>query len=188
MTAPSLLQLGLASASLALLASCEGLPNPGGYGGGYDDRTGYSNYSNRPAYNGSVGGYYESPRPLYGAPYAGPYGGRPRYYSDRDYRDHRYDHNDRDHRDSSSERDRYTSRPSTNSSHSQKSSSSEDIRLVKVRDGTRGDIPEGYHSKEWYQQRGISLSKNVYETREGERRGYSAPPAKSSSSSKKKKD
>ena len=58
-----------------------------------------------------------------------------------------------------------------------------DIRLVKVRDGTRGDIPEGYHSKEWYQDRGISLSKNTYETRDGDHRGYTGSSSNSNSKS-----
>ncbi len=181
MSAPSLLQRALAAAALALLPSCEGLPNSQAYGDGYDDRSGYSNYHSSPSYPGADYAY-SPPRAYYGGPYIG---SGPRYYRDYDhrasssYRDHHYSTYNRDDRDDRDrDRDRRPSSPP-------KSSGSDDIRLVKVRDGTRGDLPEGYHSKEWYQQRGISLSKNVYETREGERRGYSGP---SSSSSKKKKN
>jgi hypothetical protein len=167
----ALLRVILATSGLAALPSCEGVP--GEYGpnyGGYDDGPGYSSYQSSPTYYGSGTGYYGGgySRPYYGSSY---YGGR--YYNDRDH-----DHDHDDHRSSNNDRNK-----SSSSSH--KSSSDDDIRLVKVRDGTRGDVPEGYHSKEWYQKRGISLSKNVYETRDGDRRGYSGSPSKSSSSSNK---
>lgn len=184
----SLLRPLLAASALAVLPSCVGVPGDyGGSNGGFDDGLGYSSYQSRPGFAGG-GGYYGGgyARPYYGAPFPG----GPRYYNDRNDYDH--DH-DRDNRRSSS---------SSRSSGSNNRSSDNDIRLVKVRDGTRGDIPEGYHSKEWYQQRGISLSKNTYETREGDRRGYtgsssssksksgssSNSKSKSDSSSKKKKD
>jgi hypothetical protein len=167
----ALLRVILATCGLAALPSCEGVP--GEYGpnyGGYDDGPGYSSYQSSPTYYGSGTGYYGGgySRPYYGSSY---YGGR--YYDNRNH-----DHEDHERHSSDNDRNK-----SSNSSH--KSSSDDDIRLVKVRDGTRGDVPEGYHSKEWYQKRGISLSKNVYETREGDRRGYSGSPSKSSSSSNK---
>ena len=167
----ALLRVILATSGLAALPSCEGVP--GEYGpnyGGYDDGPGYSSYQSSPTYYGSGTGYYGGgySRPYYGSSY---YGGR--YYDNRNH-----DHEDHERHSSDNDRNK-----SSNSSH--KSSSDDDIRLVKVRDGTRGDVPEGYHSKEWYQKRGISLSKNVYETREGDRRGYSGSPSKSSSSSNK---
>lgn len=178
MNLPRLLRPLFAVCALAALPACEGIPGEyGGYdggGGGYYDGPGYSNYSSRPVYSGGGGGYYSSgySRPYYGSSY---YGG-PRYY-----RDNRYDH-DHDHDRYDNDRDRRSS------SSSNKKSSDNDIRLVKVRDGTRGDVPEGYHSKEWYQKRGISLSKNVYETRDGDRRGYSGSSSSSSSSKSKSKD
>jgi hypothetical protein len=167
----ALLRVILATSGLAALPSCEGVP--GEYGpnyGGYDDGPGYSSYQSSPTYYGSGTGYYGGgySRPYYGSSY---YGGR--YYDNRNH-----DHEDHERHSSDNDRNK-----SSNSSH--KSSSDDDIRLVKVRDGTRGDVPEGYHSKEWYQKRGISLSKNVYETREGDRRGYSGSPSKSSSNSNK---
>jgi hypothetical protein len=179
----------LAAGALAALSSCEGIPGQyGDYGGGYNDGPGYSSYQSRPGFAGG-GGYYGGgyARPVYGSPY---YGGS-RYYNNRNDYDH--DHGHDNYRSSGSSR---------SSSSSNKKSSGNDIRLVKVRDGTRGDIPEGYHSKEWYQQRGISLSKNTYETRDGDRRGYtgsssssksksgsgSSSKSKSDSSSKKKND
>jgi hypothetical protein len=167
----ALLRVILATSAVAALPSCEGVP--GEYGpnyGGYDDGPGYSSYQSSPTYYGSGTGYYGGgySRPYYGSSY---YGGR--YYDNRN-------HDHEDHERHSSDNDRNKS-----SSSSHKSSNDDDIRLVKVRDGTRGDVPEGYHSKEWYQKRGISLSKNVYETREGDRRGYSGSPSKSSSNSNK---
>lgn len=171
----ALLRVILATSAVAALPSCEGVP--GEYGpnyGGYDDGPGYSSYQSSPTYYGSGTGYYGGgySRPYYGSSY---YGGS-RYYNGR--YDNGNDHDHDDHRSSNNDRNK-----SSSSSH--KSSSDDDIRLVKVRDGTRGDVPEGYHDKEWYQKRGISLSKNVYETREGDRRGYSGSTSKSSSSSNK---
>ena len=167
----------LAASALAALPSCETIPGQyGGYDGGYSDGPGYSSYQSRPAYYGGGGSYY-------GGGYSQPYYGGSRYYNNGNYYDNNHDHDHDDHRSSSSSRN-------SSSSSSNKKSSDNDIRLVKVRDGTRGDIPEGYHSKEWYQQRGISLSKNTYETREGDRRGYtgstSSSKSKSSSDSKSK--
>ena len=168
------------------LPSCVGVPGEyGGYVGGYDDGPGYSSYQSRPSSYGGGSSYYDGGSSYYGngysrRPYYGnsSYGGSSRYYDNND----RHDHDD--HRSSNSSR----SRSNNYSSRSRSSSSDNDIRLVKVRDGTRGDIPQGYHSKEWYQKRGISVSKNTYETRDGDRRGYSGSSSKSKSSSKKKKD
>ena len=171
----ALLRVILATSALAALPSCEGVP--GEYGpnyGGYDDGPGYSSYQSNPTYYGSGTGYYGGgySRPYYGSSY---YGGS-LYYNGRYYNGNDHDHDD--HRSSNNDRNK-------SSSSSRRSSSDDDIRLVKVRDGTRGDAPEGYHDKEWYQKRGISLSKNVYETREGDRRGYSGSPSRSSSTSNK---
>ncbi len=173
----ALLRVILATSALAALPSCQGVP--GEYGsnyGGYDDGAGYSSYQSSPTYYGSGTGYYGGgySRPYYGSSY---YGGS-RYYNGRYYNGNNHDHDNHDRHYSNN--DRYRS-----SSSSRKSSSDDDIRLVKVRDGTRGEVPEGYHDKEWYQKRGISLSKNVYETREGDRRGYSGSTSRNSSSSNK---
>ena len=185
----------LALCTIITLPSCTGVPGEYGgyggssygnssyggsryggssYGGGYDDGPGYSSYQSRPSDYSGGGGYYGGNsyrRPSYGNSY---YGGGSHYSDNHDRHDH-----DSGHRSSSSSRGR---------SISSSSSSDNDIRLVKVRDGTRGNVPEGYHSKEWYQKRGISVSKNTYETRDGDRRGYTGSSSKSKSNSKKKKD
>jgi len=174
----AVLRMALAGSALAALPSCEGVP--GEYGpayGGYDDGSGYSSYQSSPTYYGSGTGYYGGG--YYGGGYSRPYYGSS-YYGRRYYNNDNHDHDHDNHDRHSSDNDRNQS-----SSSSRKSSSDDDIRLVKVRDGTRGDVPEGYHDKEYYQKRGISLSKNVYETREGDRRGYSGSTSKSSSSSNK---
>ena len=190
----ALLRAVLATSALVALPSCEGVP--GEYGpnyGGYDDGPGYSSYQSSPPYYGSGTGYYGggSSRPYYGSSY---YGGS-RYYNGRYYKGNDRDHDHNDYRSSGNDRrrghdDHVDHRSSGNdrnrsSSSSRRSSSGDDIRLVKVRDGTRGDVPEGYHDREYYQKRGISLNKNVYETREGDRRGYSGNTSRSSSSSNK---
>jgi hypothetical protein len=173
-------RLLLAACLAAALPSCTGIPGEYGgapYGGGYGsydsygDGGGYSSYSSRPVFGGGGygGGYY-------GGGYSQP------YYPG--YRSSRYSHDDHDHYSSNRrDYDRGHSSSSHRDSDSRSSSSSEAIRLVKVRDGTRGSVPEGYHSKEYFKNRGISLSKNVYETRDGDRRGHSS----SNSDSKKKK-
>ena len=174
------LRLLLAACTLVSLPSCTTMPGEYGDGSysGYDDGLGYSDYASRPYYQGSAGGYYRSGynRPYYGSSY---YRGPRRHHDD--------DHDDR-RRSSNNRRDDDDHRRTSSSTSNQRRSSDEEIRLLKVRDGTRGDVPEGYHSKEWYQKRGISLSKNVYETREGDRRGYSGSSSSSSSSSSKNKD
>ena len=174
MNAHTLIRPLLAICAFAALPSCEVAPGAyGGYGGGggYDDGPGYSSYSSRPYYSGSGGGYYSSG-------YSRPYYGGPRYYDN----DHRYSSRDRDHDHDND----YRRSSNNNRSSSSSSRSDNEIRLVKVRDGTRGDVPEGYHSKEWYQKRGISLSKNTYETRDGDKRGYTGSSHSSSDSKKKK--
>ena len=181
----TLLRPLLAICTVIALPSCVSIPGEyggGGYGGGgyggssYDDDPGYSSYQSRPSSYGGGGGYYGSGysrSSSYGNSY---YGRGSRYDDNHDGHDH-----DSNHRSSNSSRSR-------SSSSNRSRSNDEDIRLVKVRDGTRGNIPEGYHSKEWYQNRGISVSKNTYETRDGDRRGYSGNSSKSKSKSKKKKD
>ena len=187
----TLLRPLLAVCTVIALPSCVSIPGEyggggyggssyggGGYGGSsYDDDPGYSSYQSRPSsYGGGGGGYYGSGysrNSSYGNSY---YGGGSRYDDNHDGHDH-----DSNHRSSNSSRSR-------SSSSNRSRSNDGDIRLVKVRDGTRGNIPEGYHSKEWYQNRGISVSKNTYETRDGDRRGYSGNSSKSKSKSKKKKD
>ena len=178
-------RLLLAACVLPALPSCEVVPGQYGgtpYGSGYRDSSpvysgydsydsGYSSYSSRPFVTGSVGSYYSTgyARPYYPGSY-GYGGGGPRYY--RGGYD-RYDHNhSSNHNYDRGDRGRGYSNNNNNRS------SSEAIRLVKARDGSSGNLPEGYHSKEYFKNRGISLSKNVYETRDGDRRGYSGSSKK----------
>jgi hypothetical protein len=184
-------RLLLAACALLALPSCEVVPGQYGgtpYGSGYDsgylgvggDYSGYegsdsySGYSSRPFFSGSVGSYYSTgyARPYYPSSYS--YGGGgPRYYRGG------FDHYDHDHNHSSNrDYDRGDRGRGYSSSNNNNRSSGDAIRLVKVRDGSYGNLPEGYHSKEYFKNRGISLSKNVYETRDGERRGYTGGPKK----------
>ena len=170
MNTPAIFRILLPLGIMAVLPSCEVAPGQyggSGYSSGYDSSSNYySNYSSQPIY-GSAGGYYSSgySRPYYNSSYGGP-----RYYRDYDRNNYsRYDN----HRHSSS------SRSSSSSNRSQE----EAIRLVKVRDGSGGNVPQGYHSKEYFKNRGISLSKNTYETRDGDRRGYTSSSGNKNSSS-----
>lgn len=183
MNLKSAARLLFAACLIAVLPSCTGIPGEyggtsyGGYDSGYSSYgDGYSGYSSRPVYGGGGygGGYY-------GGGYSQPYYPR--------YRSPHYSHDDHGHYTTQHSSSRYdydrgrSSGSHSSGSHSNSRSGGEAIRLVKVRDGTRGNVPQGYHSKEYFKNRGISLSKNVYETRDGDRRGHSGS---SSSSSKKK--
>jgi hypothetical protein len=179
-------RLLLAACALLALPSCEVVPGQYGgtpYGSGYDsgypgvegDYSGYagsdsySGYGSQPFFSGSVGSYYSTgyARPYYPGSY-GYGGGGPRYYrGGYDRYDHHYNHSS----NHSSNHDYDRGRSYSSSNHNR--SSGDAIRLVKVRDGSYGNLPEGYHSKEYFKNRGLSLSQNVYETRDGDRRGYS---------------
>lgn len=129
-----------------------------GVGYGYDDwNDEYYDY-HPPTYSGYV--TYATRWPHY-------YGGR--YYSYRWWDDDRYGRYRHDH---GSNRDRYRHRRS-----------SEEMKLVRYRGPQRGELPSGYHSKEWYRDRGISLKDNTFRERDGEVRGRQP-----SSSSRSKKD
>jgi len=194
----ALCRILLAACTIAILPSCEGIPGEyggipsgGGYGG-YEEGADYSNYYSRPVYEGSAGGYFSSSysRPYYAGSGYGGYGGYSRYagprYYHNDYKRYSYNSYGSGHRyssghDHNNNYDYDRGRGSSGDRHRSSSSGGEAIRLVKVRDGSDGNVPEGYHSKEYFKNRGISLSKNTYETRDGDRRGYSG-----SSSNKKK--
>ncbi len=129
----------------------------GGYGYVYDDWND-DYYSYHPAaYSGYVS--YSTRYPYY-------YGGR--YYSYRWWDDDRYSHYRHDH---GSNYQRYRHHRSD-----------EELKLVRYRQEDRGQLPTGYHSKEWYKDRGISLKENTYRDREGELHGRQ-PRSSSSGSS-----
>ena len=140
--------------------------NGGGYGYGYDDWND-EYYSYHPAaYSGYVS--YSTRCPYY-------YGGR--YYSYRWWDDDRYSNYRHDH--------------GSNHSQYRHRRSDEELKLVRYRQEDRGQLPTGYHSKEWYKDRGISLKENTYRDREGELHGRqprSSGSSGSSSSGKKHRD
>jgi hypothetical protein len=165
-----LARLLLAVLAAAALSSCTV------YEGGY--------YAEGPAYAGGGyynGGYYDEwsddyydyHPPIYrsyvtyapGWPYY--YGGRYyayRWWDDDRYRDYCHDHG-RNH-------DRYRKRRS-----------SEEMKLVRYHGEDRGRLPSGYHSDQWYKDRGYSLKGNTYRERDGDLRGRQP-----SSSSRKRDD
>lgn len=163
----SALALGAALA----FTSCETYPagygdapiaDPGGYAGGGGYYSGGGGYASRPYYgSGYGGGYYSSD---YYRRNGGRYDRNDNYYRGND---HRYDH-DNDHRN-----DRNNDHRNDRGNDNRKSGSDNDIRLTKYREGGKpSDLPSGYHSKDWYQQRGYSLSKNNYQSRDGDPRGH----------------
>jgi hypothetical protein len=176
----------LAVMAVAGFASCTvydesyyaGEPRPSGggyyaegarpYGGGYYDE-GYG-------YDGWAEEYYDYHPPVYrsyvtyGSAWPYYYGGR--YYSYRWWNDDRYRGYCHDH---GSNHDRYRKRRS-----------SEEIKLVRYRGDDRGRLPSGYHSDQWYKDRGYSLKSNTYRERDGDLRGRR--PSSSSSSSRDRDD
>jgi hypothetical protein len=118
-----------------------------GYGPGYYDDWGAEYYDyHPPMYRSYVS--YSSYAPYY-------YGGR--YYNYRWWDDDRYRNYCHDH---GSNHDRYRKRRS-----------GEEMKLVRYRGPERGDLPSGYHSKEWYRDRGYSLKDNTYREEDGDLRG-----------------
>jgi len=120
----------------------------GGYvGGGYYDDWYDDYYDYHPvAFRSYV--TYSAAWPHY-------YGGR--YYSYRWWDDNRYRNYCHDH---GSNHNRYRKRRS-----------SEEIKLVRYRGEDRGRLPSGYHSDQWYKDRGYSLKENTYRDRDGDLRG-----------------
>jgi hypothetical protein len=113
-------------------------------------------------YDGYGGAYYDDG--YYEPGYvAGPsYVGSGYYYGDHYYRGHyrhdHYDHHDHDddhhHRGSSRDDD------------------NEKMKLVRYNEqDRRRNLPEGYHSAEWYKSRGYSLKQNTFRERDGDTRG-----------------
>ena len=46
------------------------------------------------------------------------------------------------------------------------------MKLVRYNErDRRGNLPSGYHSAEWYKNRGYSLKQNTYRERDGDTRG-----------------
>lgn len=135
-------------------------PYYGGGGYSYDDEWGddfyYGYYP--PAYRSYV--TWSAAWPYY-------YGGR--YYSYRWWDDHRYRNYCYDH--------------GSNRSHYRKRRSSEEMKLVRYRGPDRGRLPRGYHSEQWYRDRGYSMKSNTYRERDGDLRGRQ--PSSSSTSRRK---
>jgi len=141
------LAAGVALAFTSCETYSEGYGDPGGYSGGY--YSGGGGYVSRPYYGSGYGGGY------YSSDYYRRNGGR------YDRNDHRNDHND--HRNDNHR---------GNDNRKSGGGSDNDLRLTKYREGAKpGDLPSGYHSKEWYKDRGYSLNKNNYVTRDGDPRG-----------------
>lgn len=147
----------------AVLSSCtvyEGGYYAGGpaYGGG-----GYysGGYYDGGYYDEWYEDYYDYHPPIYrsyvtyapGWPYY--YGGR--YYAYRWWDDDRYRQYCHDH---GGNHDQYRKRRS-----------SEELKLVRYRGEDRGRLPTGYHSDQWYKDRGYSLKGNTYRERDGDLRG-----------------
>lgn len=170
------IRLALAALAAASFVSCtvyddryyEGGPPPGGgyvaAGGGYYD----GGYAGGEWYDD----YYDYHPPIYrsyvtyGAAWPYFYGGR--YYSYAWWNDNRYRNYCHDH--------------GSNHSRYRKRRSSEEIKLVRYRGEDRGRLPTGYHSQQWYKDRGYSLKENTYREKDGDLRGRR--PSSSSSSSR----
>jgi hypothetical protein len=136
--------LSLSLLTAVLLPSCEvmdtGYSTGSYYGGG--------GYVSRPAYYNT----YDSDYYNYG------YAGRP--YDGGYYRSGRY-------------YNRYgvycpPEQYHKHSSHSSSNHSGSAIKLIRGNDGDHPNRPEGYHSKEWYKQRGYDLSDYTHKHRDGE--------------------
>ena len=150
---PAFRRLLLAALAAAGFSACT--VYDGGYyaGGGYYSGGGY--------YDEWYDDYYDYHPPMYrsyvtyapGWPYY--YGGR--YYAYRWWDDDRYRHYCHDH---GGNHDRYRKRRS-----------SEEIKLVRYHGEDRGRLPTGYHSQQWYKDRGYSLKGNTYRERDGDLRG-----------------
>lgn len=155
------LKTALLLSAVFALPSCETVPgsyveDPGGYG------YGSSYVSSGPAYVGGSG-YYAS-RPYYGGGYYNSdyyrRNGGSYYNRGRDYDRHDHDHDNDWNRNRGRDNDR------------DRKDNSGAVRMTKYRqDGDGGDLPSGYHDKEWFQKRGYSISKNDFETRDGSPRG-----------------
>ena len=92
------------------------------------------------------------------------YGGR--YYSYRWWNDNRYRDYCHDH---GSNHRRYSKRRS-----------SDELKLVRYHGPDRGRLPTGYHSEQWYKDRGYSMKKNTYRERDGDLRGRQPSSSRSS--------
>ena len=168
------IRLALAALAAASFASCtvyddryyaEGPNYGGGYvasGGGYYD----GGYAGGEWYDD----YYDFHPPIYrsyvtyGAAWPHFYGGR--YYSYAWWNDNRYRNYCHDH---GSNHSRYSKRRS-----------GEEMKLVRYRGDDRGRLPTGYHSQQWYKDRGYSLKNNTYREKDGDLRGRQ--PSSSSNS------
>lgn len=139
------LLLSLSLLAAVLLPSCEvldtGYSTGSYYGGGYVSRPSYYNTYDSDYYNYGYAG----------RPYDGGYYRSGRYYNragvycpPEQY--HKHNH----------------------SSHSSSNRSSSAIKLIRGNDGDHPNRPEGYHSKEWYKQRGYDLKDYTHKHRDGE--------------------
>lgn len=131
--------------------------------------TEYSEGYGSSGYYGSPGVYrtYDNYPPAY---YSSGYR-RPYYPGSYGYNNYRYNQSDceEDHRKEGSSK--------------KKSTSTRDLRLVDYdQNRHKGDLPDGYHSPEWWKEHGYSLGQNTYKNREGEVKGKAAQQHKSSSS------
>lgn len=106
--------------------------------------------------------YYDDyPSAVYSSRYRRPY-----YYYDHVHHRHVHGGHYRDHRHSSGS-----------------SRSREKLKLVQYREkDPKRNLPKGYHTREWYQNRGYSLKKNAYVDRDGDRRGHQGSGSSSKSS------
>lgn len=155
---PAITRLWLALLAAAGVSSCTVYEGGGYYGGGY---YGGGYYGGGGYYDEWDADYYDYHPPIYRSyvtysaawPYY--YGGR--YYSYRWWDDHRYHGYRHDH---GGNHDRYRKRRS-----------SEELKLVRYRGEDRGRLPSGYHSDQWYKDRGYSLKGNTYRERDGDLRG-----------------
>jgi hypothetical protein len=169
---PVFTRLALAVLAVAGVSSCTvyegagyyggGYSNGGSYGGGYYGGTSYAGgYYGGGSYTDWDTDYYAYHPPVYRSyvtysaawPYY--YGGR--YYSYRWWNDDRYRNYCHDH--------------GRNYDQYRKRRSSEEIKLVRYRGEDRGRLPTGYHSDQWYKDRGYSLKGNTYRERDGDLRG-----------------
>lgn len=134
-------------------------PRPSG-GGYYDAGYGYDEWDDE--YYDYYPSTYRS-YVTYGNAWPYYYGGR--YYSYRWWNDDRYRNYRHDH--------------GSNHNHYRKRRSSEELKLVRYRGDDRGRLPSGYHSEQWYKDRGYNLKSNTYRERDGDVRGRQ--PSSSSS-------
>lgn len=157
-TIPQLARLALAACAAVLFPACVVYDDYPGSGGGYVS-AGYSSGGYYDDYGYSDDYYYGYHPPTYRSyvtystvsPYY--YGGR--YYSHRWWDEPRYRHYRYDH--------------SHNHRTYRKHRSSNEIRMIRNQQGGRS--PQGYHSRDWYKDRGYSLKRNSYIDRSGETSG-----------------